>query len=384
MGESLQYHDDDSEHPLERLERARDRLETVERRIDDLGGTEQVERGGETYDTAATLLERYVDRATGTGRSTFAAYVELEGHFSTLVENLPADLPHREAFEAAFDAIDKRRLNESDFERAEDALEPASVFRSVLDDREAAREAITDARTAATERLRALETEISAAERTLKLGETDLDAPVERLREPIDRYNAAIEEAFTAYVHERSARALFSLLERSRLYPFVPFERPPADLRAYVFENEAGTNTVPTLLEYASYSHSKLDHYVDDAAELKRRVATQQTYLEGIDATALSLEWPPDDAVSLRIRLRERQPFVARVADESTVALLREIRRLTYDDEYERLQTAAAARSQLTPDERERLADGRVAARLESLRAEHERLRGALESETPR
>ncbi len=75
--------------------------------------------------------------------------------------------------------------------------------------------------------------------------------------------------------------------------------------------------------------------------------------------------------------------FVARVADEETVAALRTVRLLTYDDEYDRLQTAAQAVAQLTPEERDRLASGRVEDELEALRTEREELEAALEVDDP-
>ncbi|ADB58981.1 hypothetical protein Htur_0080 [Haloterrigena turkmenica DSM 5511] len=374
----------DGQSPLEALEGARRRFEEADRQIADAGG-DAVAEAAEAYRDATTLLEDYVDRATGTGRENFKAYVELEGQFDSLVSGLPDDLKGREAFEEALDAIDKRRLSESDFERAHEALEPAARYAELLDEREAAREAIAEARTAAAKRRRELGDEISERERLVELGEADLEAPVEELREPIEAYNEAIETAFEEYRLEASAREVFELLERSRWYPFVDYERPPDDLETYVREDPAGEYTLPELLEYANYSRSKLEHYVSSADELKRRVATQQTFLDGIDAEPLTIPWPPGEAGALRHRVRECRPFVERVADEDAVAKLRSIRRLTTDPdfEYDRLQTAAQAVARLSADERERLADGRVADELESLRRERERLEEALEVEDP-
>ena len=364
--------------PLERLEAARERYAQARTAIDDRGG-EAVVEAAEAYRDATELLESYVDRATGTGRENFKAYVELEGKFDSLVEELPDDLKGREAFEAALDAIDKRRLSESDFERAHDALEPAERYAELLEERDAAREAVAEARKAASRRLREIDDETDERERLLELANADLSAPVERLREPIERYDELIRERFREYRLEASAREVFALLERSRWYPFVEFELPPADLKRFVFERPAGEYTIPELLEYAEYSRSKLSHYVEDADELKRAVATQQTYLEGIDGEPLTVGWPPGPAGLLERRTREFRPFVARVADEETVAALREVRALARDDEYDRLQTAAQAVEQLTADERERLREGRVAEELEALRTERERLEAALE-----
>ncbi|ELY45677.1 DUF7118 family protein [Natronorubrum sulfidifaciens] len=375
---------DDRQTPLEALESARERFARIEQRIDDHGG-EAVADAADAYRDATRLLESYVDRATGTGRENFKAYIELEGKFDTLVTSLPDDLRGRAAFEDALEAIDKRRLSESDFERAHAALEPAAQYADLLDEREAAREAIADARTAGAKRLRDLEDELDERERLLELASADLEAPVEELREPIEAYNDAIETAFEAFRLEASAREVFALVERSRWYPFVPYEQPPTDLADYVQDDPAGEYTIPELLEYANYSHSKLSHYVESADELKRRVATQQTYLDGIDAEPLTISWPPAEAGVLRRQIREIRPFVARVADEDVVAHLRSIRRLTTDPEfdYDRLQTAAQAVVQLTPDERERLADGQIAGELETLRDERDALEAALEVDDP-
>ncbi len=374
----------DDQTPLEALERARERFEQAESRVEAHGG-EAVTDAAEAYRNATELLEIYVDRATGTGRENFKAYVELEGKFDALVTSLPDDLKGREAFDDALEAIDKRRLSESDFERAHDALEPAAQYAELLDERETAREAVANARTAAAKRLRELDDEIADRERLLELATADLDAPVEALREPTEAYNDAIETAFEEFRLEASAREVFSLVERSRWYPFVPYEQPPTELADYVQDDPAGEYTIPELLEYANYSHSKLSHYVESADELKRRVATQQTYLDGIDAEPLTISWPPGEAGVLRRKIREIRPFVARVADEDVVAQLRSIRRLTTDPEfdYDRLQTTAQAVVQLTPDERERLADGQIADELEALRDEREALEDALEVDDP-
>ncbi|WP_265109348.1 DUF7118 family protein [Halosolutus halophilus] len=367
---------------LERLESARERFARAEDAIDDEGG-DTVADAADAYRDATDLLEDYVDRATGTGRENFKAYVELEGQFATLVEDLPEDLASRAAFEDALEAIDKRRLSESDFERAHDALEPAKRYADLLKEREAAREALAEARKAAGRRIRAIGDAIGDRERLLELADADLDAPVEDLRQPIETYNDAIREAFVDYRQSASAREVFAMVDRSRWYPFVEYEQPPEDLRAFVDDAPAGEETIPTLLEYADYSRSKLSHYVDDADRLKRRVATQQTYLEGIDADPLAIEWPPGPAGVLRRRTREYQPFIARVAGEETVAALRAVRQRTRDPDYDRLQTAAQAVDQLSPAERDRLADGRIADELAALRAERERLEAALGEDDP-
>ncbi|MFP8954692.1 hypothetical protein ACLI4Z_17265 [Natrialbaceae archaeon A-arb3/5] len=382
MSERALRTDADESTPLGELEAARERFERAKQRVEDHGGG-AVEDAAQAYRQATDLLESYVDRATGTGQENFKAYIQLEGQFATLVQNLPERLQGREAFEEALDAIDKRRLSKSDFETAHAALEPAEQYSELIDEREEAREELVEARKAASRRLREIDEEIDEQNRLLELSTADLDAPVERLREPIERYNELIREGFAEYRLDASAREVFDLLERSEWYPFVAFEQPPEDLREYVFGSSDGEYTIPELLEYADYSRSKLSHYVEDADVLKRRVATQQTYLDGIDAEPLTIGWPPAKAGVLERETRELRPFVERIADEETVATLRRVRLLARDEEYDRLQTAAQAVAQLSSDERDRLRDGSVEDKLAALREEREALEAALEVDDP-
>ncbi|WP_290818474.1 hypothetical protein [Halovivax sp.] len=390
----------DASEAIDRLASAIEGYETVADRIE-REGEDAVERGAEAYRNARQLLDHYEDRATGTGRENFKAYVQLEGQFATLVGNLPDELADSGPFESARDAIDKRRLSERDFERARDALAPAEEYADLVEEREAAREALADARKAANRHCSDLEEEIERRERLLELADVDLDAPVERLREPIATYDEAVREAFAEYRSSAPARELFAFLERTRWFPLVPFDRPPEDVREYVESNDAGELTVPELLEYAEYSRSKLSHHVDDADALKRQVATRRTYLQRIDAEPLTIDWPPAPAAELRYRIRELRPLVARIAREvvsdsepprngerrpggavsgdEVVGLLREIRDLTRDPDYDRLQTAATAREGLSDEERDRLAEGGVEEELTSLRRERERIDAALE-----
>lgn len=362
----------------ERLERARERLATVEQEVDDVGesATEQAARA---YRRAARLLEDYQDRASGTGRDTFKAYVQLEANFANLVESLPDDLERREAFEEAWDRIDKRRLSEKDFERARDALEPAERFATLLDERDEAERELREARRDADRRLRELEEAVATRERLLELSAVDIDVAEDRLRDPIDRYNQAIDEGFRTFRQEVSVREVFRLLERSSQYPFVPFEDPPAALEEYVHSNPAGEYTIPQLLEYADYSRSKLSHYVDDADELKRQVATERTYLRELDAEPLQIDWPPPPAAVLETRTEELVPFVDRVAGSEAVATLRSVAALARSEDYERLREGAAGAATLSERERRHLESGDLEKELASLREELDRLSATLE-----
>ncbi|WP_248895887.1 DUF7118 family protein [Haloplanus halobius] len=358
------------------LRTARERLESARAAVED-HGEERLQAVATAYREATDLLERYEERATGTG--DFAAFVEFQEQFVELVDGLDDDLPARNAFEEANDILDQRRLSESDFDRARDALDPAADLVSLLDDREAAVERYEAAKRDARRRLQELDERIETLERLQRLGEADLDAPVERLREPIEAYNEAVEESWTTFKGEASAREVFRVVDASEAYPLAAFRPPPSALREYVESKPAGEEPIPTLLEYADYSDSKRSHYVDDPTALRTRVATHRTYLERLDAEPLIVSWPPPEAGTLRHRAAELVSVVARFAPDSVVSRARTLRTLPDRVDYGRLRETALARDELMADERDRLERGAVEEELTAARDERERLQAALE-----
>jgi|AntDeeMetagen681_2_1112603.scaffolds.fasta_scaffold05574_2 hypothetical protein len=352
------------------LQELRDELERI--------GESEVEAAVDAYRDAHRILDRYADEATGTG--DFRSYVEFRGQYSTFVENLPEWLPRRKVFEKSLEAVDKRRLNEGDFARARETLDGVDDLVAMIEGRDDARNRYRDARLDAANRLDAIDEEIADLDHVLELGEADLDAPVERLRDPIEQYNESVRKAFREYRHEASAREFLSFVDRTQYFPLVALPRPPDELLAFVRESPDGTETVPTLLEYAEYSRSKLVHYADDADALKRKIATQQTYLDRLDADPLTLSWPPAEATLLRWRADELRRAISRFAPESVIANLREVRRLTTDEAaFKRLRRAAIALDELDEETRQRLEAGAIATDLERLRAEKRALRERLD-----
>jgi hypothetical protein len=369
------------ESPADLADRAREAADRVERLTAEAErareavvdtGEDRAAATADTHDEAVALLDRYEERATGTG--DFQAYVEFQNKFLGLVEGLDDDLPAREAFETAAEAMDRRRLRERDFDEAREALREAAAYRDLLDRREEAAERERSARHDAREVRDAVDEAVAALERTLALGDADLSAPVERIEEPIRAYDEAVREAFETFVRETSARDLFALIERTRAFPLVDFRRPPRDVREYVREYEAGTHPVPDLLEYADYSASKLAHYVDDPGALRAKVATHRTYLERLDAEPLTVGWPPPEAGEVRWLGEELVAVVGRFADEDAVARARTVRDLPRETDYERLRRAAVARAELDDRERERLQSGAVEDDVAALREARERL----------
>ncbi|MDS0220077.1 hypothetical protein NDI54_01790 [Haloarcula sp. S1AR25-5A] len=358
------------ERAAEAHERARERVEAI--------GADALRDCRDIYSELQTLLERYDGRATGGG--DFEAFMEFQGRVGTLTDDLPEDLPERDTFEEIDDFLQQRRLTESDFEQAREMLSPIGDLVGRLDELDEAREQYKKARTDAGRRRGELGDRIDDLERLQRLGDADLDAPVEHLRDPIQHYNDAVTEAFRDFRTDTPAREALAVIERADAYPLVEFQSPPTELLTYVREHDAGREPIPKLLEYADYSASKLDHYVDDAAALRSAVATRRTYLRRLDAEPVRIDWPPPSADALPWYCREYRSVVARFADESVVAALREVRRLAEREDYERLRESAVARSELTETERERLASGAVEDELSAAREARAAIGDALDT----
>lgn len=368
--------------PVAELERADETYERLLAEVEGVGEA-RLRDLASAYRNFEKLLERHEDTATGYG--DFQEYVAFQEELEAFVDRLDDDLLARDAFEAADDELQKRRLSTDDFENAREALEPARELVDRYDDWRDAATRYREARAAVKRHKRDLDERIADLRRVLSLGAADLDAPVERLREPIVAYNEAVRDAFTEFKRETSAREVFDFVETTRAYPLVEYRQPPARLREFVDRADLGEESIPKLLEYADYSQSKLDHYVDEPHELKRHVATNRTYLERLDAGPLVVAWPPPPASKLRWHAREFVAVVARFAPEDVVAKARTVCELARDpEEYGRLREAAHALDELDDDERERLQSGEVTAELDRRRAERDRLVEALDEYSER
>jgi len=370
----------DTDALVARLRAAADEYETARQRVAD-AGEQRLQRLSEYYDELAGLMDRYEERSTSDGEADvdMEAFIEYQEKLAHFMEVLPEDIDHYEAFEEVDDIMHQKWLKESDFEEARDALEPVADLVSRLDERERTREAFETARDDVEYRIRDLDERIDELERLTELGEADLDAPVDRLREPIERYNDAVREAFGEFKHDASAREVLAFVAATEPFPLVGYRQPPADLRSYVQNYPAGTETIMQLLEYADYSRSKLDHYVESADALKRNVATHRTYFQRLDGGPLTVDWPPPEAAALRWRCKELVPAVDRLDAETALVALREVRSLTGREEYDRLRNSAAARTQLSDAERERIESGAVETELQRAREQRQRLRDAIE-----
>lgn len=368
----------DAEALAQRLRAAREECRAAETEVSEVGA-QTLRDLRDALRGLTGLLDQYEDSATGSG--DFESYMKCRMEVQEYVEGLDEDLPERDRFEDIAERFDARRLSQSDFEWARGHLEPVEALVGRLEARDAAEERRSDARRAVMDRLDTVQARLAELRDIQQLGEADLDAPVEEIRDPIQRYNEAVATAFETVRQEWPARRLLELVQTTTAYPLVDLRQPPTDLVEYVNTHEAGSESVRQLLEYADYSRSKLDHYVEDPMALKRHVATHRTYLTRLDAEPLQIEWPPQAAEALRFRTRELVAVVDRFAPEDTVAALHEVRAATRRGDFGRLRDTARARVELDEEERERLRSGAVETERDRLAESRDTLEAVLERE---
>ncbi|GGL48163.1 DUF7118 family protein [Halocalculus aciditolerans] len=323
------------------------------------------------------LFERHEEDATGYGE--FEAYLAFQDDLVDTVEDLDSDLPERDAFESLLDLFKKQTLSHDDFDAARDRLADARSLADTLDALDDARDAYDAARRDVKRAHATLTEETDRLERLQRLGDADLDAPVDAVRDPLETYNDRVRDAFADFRREASAREVVALADRATAFPLVDLPAPPSELRDYLANREVGDRSLAELRDFAGYSRSKLDHYVDDPATLKRVVGGNTSFLDRLSGSRLTLDWPPAERGVLRYRTRELISVVDSFAGAETLTALRDVRDATRRDDYPALRNAAVANAELTDEERERVRTGSVAAELDAARDRRNRLARALD-----
>ena len=370
----------DVDRLVDQLEERAERVEQTRAELAEFGH-ERVAELADAHRSFTAVLERYEEQVVTDGGDV-QTNVEFQSELDRVLKEIPQGVLLRETFTECTDALKKKWFNESDFEHVYELLEPVEDIVARLDDYETARDRFREASREAGHRLQELDSDISELERLVELGDADLDAPTERLREPIEAYNHIARESFETFFSEARAREVVSFLEVMRMYPLVAFETPPEEFRSYLQTAPIGEESVPRLLELADYSRSKLDHYVEDPDRFARVVGRHQTYLSGLSAEPLLVAWPPPPADRLRWRCRALTAALGRI-DPDAVESLREVAALPRETDYERLRDSVLARSQLGDAERERLREGGIERDLERLRDQRDRLQAALDAHDP-
>lgn len=356
---------DDIDELLDEFEQLERQATAAEAALDGLAESD-AEAVADAYRRANSLLTDYRDRATGSG--DFGGYMEFRSRFSSLVEDLDAGLARRDAFEAALEHVERRRLSGSDFDRAEAALAPARTITETLTELQTIRDTRASVRSDLLDARAALEARRSHLESLAEISPEALDVPIDSLRMPIERYNEAIETEHRALLKETPSRDLLALYRRLSYFALIGVESPPEALQSYLERHDVGDKPIPTIREYLSYSRSKLDHYVADAGRFLGELAPHSGYLESLSPEPFRIEWPPPARDRFEWQLRDLIQATGRFAGDEAVELLRELQSLCRDSErYTELRSAARLREELDNDERQLVLTGGVDNELDAV-----------------
>jgi hypothetical protein len=361
---------------VDRLERTERQVFAAQARVEEFG-QEDIEQLADAYRAFTGLLDRYEDQVVGDAGDV-QTIVEFQSQVAEVYGNIPSDTLLYATFKESADYLKQKYFTESDFEHVREQLEPVGDIVARLDEYQQRQREYRDVRQAVRREIRSLRERISESERLVELSDADLDAPTDRLREPIETYNERATQAFQAFVEDEPSREVVATLDAMEAYPLVPFESPPDTLTTYLQTTEPGEMPVPKLLEYTRYSRSKLRHYVDDPGRFERVVGGQETFLSRLDAEPLRIDWPPPTSEGLRYRCRELTAALNRIAP-SVVEQLRAVAALPRATDYERLHHSATASQQLTDEDRRQLRSGDIEATLTDLREQRDRLQQALD-----
>lgn len=364
-----------TERALNNLEAAREQKQAVDGEIASVGES-MVIAAADEYERAIQLLDSYQDSATGTGN--FQAYVEFQDRFIGLVEELPKSIPEREAFEIAADRLDQRRLNKSDFEAARKDLAPVATYRELLNQRQEAADALASAEREVSQARQAVTEAIEYYKLLCSYSDVDFSVSTTALSEPISEYNDSVHQDFTEFYETASISAVISFLERTESFPLISYQAPPQDLSQFIRQSPDAGDSIPTLLEYADFSGSKLDHYAADPALLQTTVGVHRTYLERLSAEPLSISIPPPAAGRLQFFTSEAISVLGRFAREETIAAIRTVRDITFEPVYNKYRLALAAEVNLSDAARQLLKNKRAEAGKKELLSLQETIDSAL------
>lgn len=319
----------DLDDALARLDDAMTRISTV--------GETTARETRQFYDRLIGLMDRYEEPATGTGE--FQEYVDFQEAVADLESDLEtADVTDRTSFEDAIARFERRIIREKDFRRARSDLDGVRDIVNAVERAEQIASRLANERGRLTSRLRDLRHERSRLESRIADLEAVADVDPTPLAAALDTYNEGVRADFEAFVAEASALGVARVGQKAATFPLAGVPPIRNDAAFDVLEEIGlGEESVPTVLEYAGYSDSKLSHYVDRPRAIRKNLPV--TWFETIDGDDFTIT--PDLSGA---EVRHRAPALAKVIDAfaspETISHLRHLRDLAVSGEYERMQQA--------------------------------------------
>jgi len=317
---------------------------------------------------------------------TFRVFLDLTRRLQRItrrVEKAHEDqsLDYSEQFEKALTVLKKRR-----FETAIKELDRIAVL-GLLTEQRRLFEEYKKGYAALRTRCESVEAEIrekGAYYKSLQNVDVSSFDDLAALKDQIAAYNDDVGTFLETFVKQASILDVLRISLDASYHPELGFPPPPSHenaekLLSFVLSEDLTTIPLFRFLEYATYSDSKLSHYVGDTTSFRQVLESNVVWLESLDdikrrgALKVSLEEP---GVSLAVKIRRLIPFLSKLnAPTGLLTFLRETQKLVTSGGYERIRATSA----VNRDHLEKIQQGAHLGDLRALEDERARLTKQLE-----
>lgn len=308
------------------------------RRAVDVAGRREVEAARSIYNRLSNYIDRYEEPAKGHG--DFESYLEFQSVLAEIEEELSDDVYGKEAFENALGRFESRTLRAKHFERAKNDLKEVQDVVESLEREEHLVDELETETGRLRKRRREIENELQDLDERISHAKEATNVEYQELKELVEKYNQRVEEEFRSYISSASAVDVARLARKLSNMPLLP---TPAieDGAVDVLESPGVKDeSVDRVLEYAGYSNSKLEHYVDRPEEFRKKVP--EAWFRTADAGPFKLSLDEREGVVER-KIPELVRVISIFSGEETVRVLRKIGDLARKGEYSELRSAHKA-----------------------------------------
>ncbi|MFB6283014.1 MAG: hypothetical protein ABEK59_03645 [Halobacteria archaeon] len=337
----------DTETKIQELRRNREKVEGYKE--------PGLEESIELYRELADYMDRYREEAVG--RENFEAYLEFQSLVAEIEEKLEEnrdELYKPGKIERVVNIFEKRKLDESHFEKAEDIL---SELREIVEtrDRVDKLEKQLDRRmNKLRNRKKKLEVEVNRREKKIESIENAPDADPEELVELIEEYNEDVKTEYIEFRDSSPVTDVIDLCRKTATKSLVPSPDFTARDVSNLEKTGLGNAEVDTVLQYMGYTDSKLSHYLEGVTNLEFRRAVPTEFLEGFDGYGYQIDPGLEDHPGeLEHRISQITSCIDEFASPETVGKLRRIKKEVARNGYVEKKRALKAKGNTEKDTRE-------------------------------
>lgn len=339
-------------------------------------GIEAVREARDIYHDLQRYIDRYREPATGHG--DFESYIEFQSVLAEIEEQLDDDVYGERWFRKAIQRFESRTLREKHFRRAEKDLQEIRELVEAFERAMELEDELRSERGRLRKRRRELQNEIKRLESRIRDAREAPDADASRLESLLDKYNKSVEREYGSWLSSAPAIEVVRHAYRASRMPLVEADGVDGRSVEALQESGVGDESVERLLEFAGYSDSKLQHYVDDPRTFRDKLPT--AWFRVADAEPYKLSLDMEEGVVERL-VPELVSVVSEFASERTIEVLRQIGDLARNGRYSEMRQALEARQRTGGEDVESLLEEKqsLEREVEDVEEDTQRIEDALD-----